>query len=99
MREVARGEDLPPRHIDTPDPAVRDGAAHERDLQRAGKPHVGDELAAPVQVAPVFLAAQARADALAACLHQSCLIPISFTSLPYFWMSASRIFLNSAGVV
>jgi hypothetical protein len=102
MWEVARRENLARvlfRDVDALDRAVGNRAAHERDLQRAGKADVGHELSDAVQVSPVFLSPERRPDAFPGFFHHSCLMPISFTSLPYFWMSASRIFLNSGGVV
>src|SRR4051812_28811517 len=96
--KVARREHLR-RRIDAPDAPVRHRAAHERHLDRARQADVGDELPAAVQMPPVFFSSQRGADAFALLLHQSCVSPISFTSLPYFWMSASRILLNSAGPV
>ena len=43
---------------------MRDRAAHEGDILHAGKPDVGDVLAAPAQQPVVLLALQARSDPL-----------------------------------
>jgi len=57
--KVGGGEHLsltPSRLRDRCDAAMRDGAAHEREVAHAGEANVTDELAHPAQVAIIFLA-------------------------------------------
>ena len=56
-------------HRDAADACVGNRAAHKRDVLHAGEANIGDEQAAAAQETIVFLADQARADALP-CRHK-----------------------------
>ena len=58
------------RNFDRLQPRMRHGAAQEGDLLSAREAEIGDELAAPAQMASIFLAPQARADAEIGCLDR-----------------------------
>ena len=51
-------------NADAADTAVRQRAAHERNIQHAGKAQIRDEFAATAHKTIVFLAENARADTL-----------------------------------
>src|ERR1035437_7176888 len=66
-RHIAGGEDGPPeggRDCDIADARMRERAADECDILHSRKAKIGDELATTTQQTIVFLAEEARADAL-----------------------------------
>jgi hypothetical protein len=68
LRHIGAHEDLSIRSrrlADAEDACMRERRAQERNLALAWQDHVGNELAAPVQVARVLLARNSRPDPLA----------------------------------